>query len=72
MRIMDTDRITDLEIKVAYQDNLIAELNSLVTEQQTSLDNLIKNNKFFREQLEILTEHMNQNSMQGDVKPPHY
>lgn len=38
-------RITDLEIKVTYQEELLDELNKIVAKQQDMIEFLLKENK---------------------------
>jgi SlyX protein len=65
---VDDDRLTDLEIKLAYQDQLIRELDALVRSFGDKLD-------LARRELEILKQSLR--SPEGPVgpsndKPPHY
>jgi SlyX protein len=46
---MDAERLTDLEIKVAYQDKLIADLDALVRAFGTKLDELSRELKQLKE-----------------------
>lgn len=65
------DRIINLEIKFAHQDDFLEQLNQVVTRQQVMLERLEK---------EILDLKRNVNSGNGvegsrslaDDKPPHY
>ncbi len=67
---MNEDRIINLEIKFAHQDDFIEELNKVVIKQQLAIDRLEK---------EILD--LKKNALGGSVegsrsladdKPPHY
>ncbi|MCB0349274.1 MAG: SlyX family protein [Bdellovibrionales bacterium] len=62
----DTDRITDLEIKLAHQDHLLEQLNDVIYQQQKKLDDVEKMLKLLH------TKISNDNINQGDEKPPHY
>ena len=64
------DRIAELEIKVAYQEDTIRELNSIVCEQQTQIDQLEKGMKAMATRLKEIME-----AVGGKIpneKPPHY
>ncbi len=68
---MDNQRLIDIETKLAYQEDLIQELNKTVHSQQTKLGLL-------EEALRTLTLRYNSLAEQGDSeypvdeKPPHY
>lgn len=68
---MNDERIINLEIKFAHQDDFLNQLNEVVTKQQKTIERLEK---------EILDLKRNMNSGTGvdgnrslsDDKPPHY
>lgn len=68
---MNDERIINLEIKFAHQEDFLEQLNQVVTRQQTTIERLEK---------EILDLKRNVNSTGGvggnrslsDDKPPHY
>jgi len=68
---MDNQRLIDIETKLAYQEDLVQELNKTVHSQQLKLDQL-------EEALKSLTLRYNSLAEQGDAehpvdeKPPHY
>ncbi len=68
---MDNQRLIDIETKLAYQEDLIQELNKTVHSQQLKLDQL-------EEALRSLTLRYNSLAEQSgsehpvDEKPPHY
>lgn len=68
---MNDDRIINLEIKFAHQDDFLNQLNSVVTSQQKMIERLEK-------EILDLKRNMNpSNSVDGnrslsDDKPPHY
>lgn len=47
-------RITELEIRYAYQNRLIEELNEILTESTRRLDSLERENRRFREMFRSL------------------
>ena len=60
------ERVTDLEVKVAFQDKLIAELDDVVRALRDELDQL-------REELEALRASMQPQAQQTiDEEPPHW
>ena len=68
---MDNQRFIDIETKLAYQEDLIQELNKTVHSQQLKLDQL-------EQALRSLSLRYNGLAEQGDSdypvdeKPPHY
>ncbi|HEX4451790.1 MAG TPA: SlyX family protein [Kofleriaceae bacterium] len=65
---MDDDRLTDLEIKLAYQDQLIRELDALVRSFGDKLD-------LARRELETLKQSLRSPETPigpASDKPPHY
>ena len=68
---MDNQKLIDIETKLAYQEDLIQELNKTVHSQQLKLDQL-------EEAMRLLTIRYNSLAEQGgseypvDEKPPHY
>ena len=67
MTTSDT-RITDLEIRMAHQDQIIAELNDVITAQWKKLDALERQLKRLGEEL----ESMEAGEAPANQKPPHY
>lgn len=60
------DRLMDLEIKVAFQEKQILDLDDVVRTLRDQLDEV-------RAELERLTEHLRvQSGETVDEKPPHY
>ena len=64
------DRVNDLEIKFTFQEDLLAELNKLVTDQQFVIDSLVKQVKRLKEELE--TSSLGDGAAMDQEKPPHY
>lgn len=59
------ERLIEIEIKIANQENLLEELNSVIYEQQKTIDRLER----------IIKELEKANSLEigpQNVKPPHY
>lgn len=64
------DRIIELEIKFAHQDQLVDELNKIITNQQMSIEKLSKDIENLKLSLEGNAGSTNR-SLEDDV-PPHY
>ena len=63
-------RITELEIKIIYAEDLIDELNRVVFRQQQQIDLLIGQIKTLREQVQNAAPG-EQHSLRDEL-PPHY
>ncbi|PCI28846.1 MAG: hypothetical protein COB67_05385 [SAR324 cluster bacterium] len=63
------ERVIELEIRVAYQDETIEQLNDVVAQQQTQIDLL-------QRQMSFLAASLKQPSLKSDSEeespPPHY
>lgn len=65
------DRLAELEIKISYQEHTIAELNEVVTRQQSDLDRLRKDVAGLKAQFQALGPS-NLASEAEETPPPHY
>lgn len=63
-------RITELEIKISYTEDLVEELNRIVFRQQQQIDSLAKEVRALREQAQN-TQAQSQGSLRDEL-PPHY
>jgi SlyX protein len=63
-------RITELEIKISYTEDLVEELNRLVFRQQEQIDLLFREIRALREQAQNAQPH-EQRSLRDEL-PPHY
>ncbi len=63
-------RITELEIKISYTEDLVEELNRLVYRQQEQIDLLFREIRALREQAQS-AQPLEQRSLRDDL-PPHY
>jgi SlyX protein len=61
-------RLDSLEIRMAHQDRIIAELNDVITAQWKKLDALERKVQRMGEELEA----MDMGDMPANQKPPHY
>ncbi len=67
---MNDDRIIELEIKIAYQEDLLQALNEIVGQQQQQIDRLESTCRMLNERIKSLsTEGGGENSEEA---PPHY
>lgn len=67
---MNEDRIAEIEIKIAFQEDLVQTLNTIVVDQQKQISRLEETCKF-------LNDRINNKPEQGDLnqrveRPPHY
>jgi len=67
---MNDGRITELEIKVAYQEDLLQALNDVVSDQQRQLIRLEDVCKLLGQRIKNMAEPEGIN--QGAELPPHY
>ena len=68
---MNDERIIELEIKVAYQEDLVQELNKVVSMQQQQIDRLEATCKLLNERISSISAGLNTVSP-GEELPPHY
>ena len=69
---MSEDRLIDIESKLAHQDQLLHELNDVVTEQQARIMHLEQVNTTLIERVRALGEATPGEADTGAEKPPHY
>lgn len=70
-RYMNSDRLTDLEIKLAFQEDLVDSLNQVVTAQQRELELLQGQVRLLYQQLKSL-QPSDIASVGEEAPPPHY
>lgn len=68
---MNEDRFVDIETKLAYQEDLVQTLNTLVSQQQRQLDALEMTCRKLVERVVELSEEAASNKV-IDAPPPHY
>lgn len=68
---MSEDRIIEVEIKLAYQEDLIQALNQIVAEQQKQIGKLEETCKLLHDKIKSLAYDPGQ-SIGVDERPPHY
>ena len=67
---MSERRFEDLEVRLAYQEQTLNELNAVVTRQQATIDRLEQRCDALLERLRSLGE--GPDAAASDEKPPHY
>lgn len=65
------DRLAELEVRVAFQDKTIQDLNDVVTRQQREIDRLVRDVETLRLQLRTLAPSLVV-SQDEETPPPHY
>jgi SlyX protein len=63
------NRITDLEIKYSYQDDLVNELNQIVAKQAQMIKKLEKD---LKEMATLSNDKSSHSANSADEVPPHY
>jgi SlyX protein len=66
------NRIIELEIKVAYQEDLLQTLNDIIATQQQQIDRLSHAYKSMHERVTNLALKMPEDFPQTHEIPPHY
>jgi SlyX protein len=66
---MMEERITELEVKLAFAEDLLETLNQTVFRQQAQIERLVREVRELRDQMESLP--VEQRSLRDDL-PPHY
>ena len=67
---MEEDRLTQLEIKLAYMEDFVNQIQEVAVQQTRDIEKLKAENKLMAEKIRDLIENM-----EGDIpnrKPPHY
>lgn len=68
---MSDDRLMDIETKLAFQENTIDELNSVVIEQQTEIDRLKNAVEYLLDKVQQIADTRMERAPSNE-KPPHY
>lgn len=69
---MSNDRIIELEIKAAYQEDLLQELNTIVSAQQQQIQRLEATCQLLNERIKSLSTEGAGGGESIDEVPPHY
>ncbi|MEM8845349.1 MAG: SlyX family protein [Pseudomonadota bacterium] len=68
---MHDARLTELESKLAYQEDLVQDLNKIVIAMQKQIDDLELRNKILRDNLKQIEQSLPNDQDPTEV-PPHY
>ena len=68
---MNEERIIELEIKLAYQEDLLQTLNKIVAKQQEQIQRLQDSHKLLYQRQQTLAEKLDSNQTGHEI-PPHY
>lgn len=69
---MNNDRLIELEIKAAYQEDLLQALNNIVSSQQQQIQRLETTCQLLNERIKSLSTEGMGNDANIDEVPPHY
>lgn len=64
------NRVMELEIKNAHQEDTIEHLNQIIIKHQTSIDSLVRHMEQLQNKLSSLQENNSKES--PEAPPPHY
>jgi len=68
---MMEERVTELESRVAFQDDTIQKLNDVIVDQQQQIDQLSVQMGALKEQIQALVPELIADESQ-ETPPPHY
>lgn len=66
------ERLVNIETKIAFQEDVIEELNKTVYQQQKKLERLEATCEALARHISSLAESVNEISPGGSERPPHY
>ncbi|MCK5696815.1 MAG: SlyX family protein [Gammaproteobacteria bacterium] len=66
------NRVMELEIKNAHQEDTIEQLNHIIIEHQNSIGTLIRQLKQIQNKVSSLQENGSQSKNEPEPPPPHY
>ena len=69
---MNDERIIELEIKTAYQEDLLQELNKIVGQQQQQIGRLEATCRLLNERIKSLSTEGSGGGENVEEVPPHY
>ena len=70
MEIKTDDRLTAIEMKLAYMEDFVNQIQNVAVEQAQTIDKLQKEIKLMSDKIREMSD-----TMEGDIpnrKPPHY
>ena len=68
----DEERLTELEIRIAYLEDTVSTLDGIIARQADRLDELDKRNALLAERLRLVEERLDEGGRPPDEAPPHY
>jgi len=69
----DAERLTELEIRIAYLEDTLAALDEVITGQANQIDGMVRLNRTLSEHIKSLLERMDDIKPSPDEsRPPHY
>lgn len=69
---MSVNRLDNIEIKIAFQEDLIEELNKTIYQQQQKLERLEATCNALASHIASLAATVHENAPVLDERPPHY
>jgi SlyX protein len=69
---MNDDRLIELEIKAAYQEDLLQTLNKIVSAQQQQIQRLEATCQLLYERVNSISAENSRDNAPVDEVPPHY
>lgn len=69
---MSDERFTELEIKLAYQEDLVKGLNDVICRHQNSIDRLEQTCSLLLQRLQAVAESSEPVTFVDNERPPHY
>ena len=69
---MSDERITELEMKLTFQENTVDELNKVIYNQQQQIDRLRKELNSLKDQFKSLMDSGPGYNAADEKPPPHY
>ena len=69
---MSEERLEKIEIKIAFQEDLIEELNKTIYQQQKKLERLEATCGALARHFSSLADPVNKNIPEASERPPHY
>lgn len=69
---MSEERLVNIETKIAFQEDVIEELNKTIYQQQKKLERLEATCDALARHLSALAESVNEISPVASERPPHY
>ena len=70
--MIEENRLIELEIKVAYQDDLLQTLNDIIATQQQQIDRLENAYNTMYERVNHLSQKLPEDGQTNYEIPPHY